>query len=139
MQSRDQGITWNVSFNRPQHSVDAFNGGAGANPQRFYMTIWQHLTSNSPILRSDDDAVSWHDVIPPWSFLELPSDAERTAIRGLTYDPQNPDRVYVGVNIHRFEPHAGRAVVPVQPGDGEQRRRRAGSTSGSRIRPRSRT
>jgi photosystem II stability/assembly factor-like uncharacterized protein len=113
-QSIDQGETWVSVFGSryaggdgryltPKHLV----GGTGAAPSRFYMAAQRDFRfGGSAVLRSDDDAATWKEMLTYWGGGSDPQrqtspDAPLMVLGGLAYDSAQPDHVYVAINESR--------------------------------------
>jgi hypothetical protein len=111
-QSTDQGTTFTPWFSTiedalavPDHYPARLVGGSGAAPTRFYLTANRDgRLGGSDLVRSDDDGATWTSILTyrgggstgfagPDNDPSLPN----ITLGGLTYDPSNPDRVYVGL------------------------------------------
>lgn len=110
--SRDQGATWSASGpwpagesgGSPTLALPLVLGGGGVQPERFYAAFTFHSPeAGIPLFRSDDAGGSWREQIvgsreevapasPKWQGGKFWS-----YVSALDYDPQAPDRVYVGM------------------------------------------
>ena len=89
-QTFDGGGTWSTAFASGQRQYPrAPVGGAAANPGRWYVptTPFQGI-GPARVQRSDDDMVSWTDVLEP-------GDPSTQNFGGMAIDPDQPDTVYV--------------------------------------------
>ncbi len=113
-QTTDRGATWSEL----SHSVDGYPvrvvGGGGVAPGRFYFAANRddsRSAGGSRLLRSDDDAVTWTEVLEYRGGGRQSSPTGPAAVRigGLAYDPLGPDRVYVGLSsgLVRTSPDGG--------------------------------
>lgn len=101
-ESRDQGVTWHQlyvdfkSFTWPDRLV----GGAGANPTRYYLAAHKDFrVGGSALLRSDDDAATWTMSLDfPFAMQNGKRVADDLTPGGLTYDPAQPDHVWLALN-----------------------------------------
>lgn len=104
-QSTDQGATWSHMFRAQNTYPDYLVSGADDPPSRFYVgTNRDFRFGGSSLFRSDDDGQSWTEVLAyrgggsaSGTGLEIYPDRPNIQVRGLAYDPAQPDRVYVGV------------------------------------------
>jgi photosystem II stability/assembly factor-like uncharacterized protein len=88
VQSRDGGATWSTSLPDGQNLYpERLVGGSGVDPQRWYLTTAPFMRFSTPgVYRSDDDGASWTPIL---------QDPAATNIGGLTYNPDQPDQVFV--------------------------------------------
>jgi hypothetical protein len=88
-QSTNQGMSWAALFHPHALFPSRLVGGAGALPGRFYLGAhFGAPPGGGRLFRSDDDGHTWTDV------LVFPSGP---AVRGLAYDPSDPDRAFAGL------------------------------------------
>jgi hypothetical protein len=92
-QSTDQGATWAQTF-RIQGTIPVrLAGGQGRSPERYYLAAQGAVPmAASHSVRSNDNGRSWQQLRTYESTTQ-----GGTSLRGLAYDPQTPDRVWVGV------------------------------------------
>jgi hypothetical protein len=88
--SSDQGQTFAAVLSNPLHMPSRLVGGRGPTAGRFYVMMSSE-EANQVLYRSDDGGVTW---IEAGSFGSASSLVE---VRGLTYDPSMPDRVWVAL------------------------------------------
>ena len=86
----------------------ALVGGAGPAPSRWYLAVNRDFRfGGSTVLRSDDDGVTWQDVLAyrggGGPDCTEPGDWN-VQLAGLAYDPEDPDRLYVARVA--YDPHA---------------------------------
>lgn len=86
-QSVDRGATWSKAFHVLPRFPTNVVGGYGAVPTRFYLAVHTGREPTTWVYRSDDDGGSWSQM------LEQPG----AQVGGLTFDPSQPDRVYLGL------------------------------------------
>ena len=111
-QSTDGGTTWVPWFSTiddatavPDHYPRQLVGGSGAAPTRFYLAANRDARlGGSDLVRSDDDGASWASILayrgggsPGFAGPDNDPSAPNITLGGLTYDPSNPDRVFVGL------------------------------------------
>jgi hypothetical protein len=107
-ESRDGGHTWTSFYERPATFPGRLAGGQGAAPLRWYLAMTVPFSPGGGILlRSDDDGATWAELLTLRIDSAAPSGSAAT-FGGLTYDPANPDRVWVG----RSGTRAGVAYSP---------------------------
>jgi len=92
-ESADGGATWTQTF-RVQGTIPRrLVGGEGRTPNRFYLGAGGAVpNAPSVVARSDDDARTWREVRRYESTPE-----QGVALSGLAYDPDAPDRLWVGL------------------------------------------
>jgi hypothetical protein len=92
-QSRDRGATWSATFRLSCTFPSRLIGGEGTTPGRLYLGAGAaNAGCPSVLMRSDDDGASWTER------LRFASSDRGVGLRALAYDPQAPDRVYVGLS-----------------------------------------
>jgi hypothetical protein len=108
-QSFDRGTTWSEFYGEPEPPGDYSGlifpvklvGGQGAAAGRYYLIGRRdtRLGGGSSLFRTDDDGGSWSEVLSFRGATEpRPADAPDVLIRGVAFDPAEPDRVAIGVN-----------------------------------------
>jgi len=128
--SVDRGTTW-LTFLRPQSAFPTrLVGGQGSVPSRLYVAANRDLRAGgSSLFRSDDDGNGWMEVLSHrgGGTLQEPT-APNITIAGLTYDPVQPDAVWVGLNTRasadseptgavRFSEDGGATWLDIGTGD----------------------
>jgi photosystem II stability/assembly factor-like uncharacterized protein len=86
--SDNQGQTWKEALYSAVRLPRRLVGGQGAVPGRFYVAMSSDEVT-SAVFRSDDSGITWAETSA------LGEQVARREIRGLTYDPAAPDRVWV--------------------------------------------
>jgi len=110
-------------YEPPSAFPAALVGGAGAQPQRYYVVSSRDPRAGGGALlaRSDDDGRAWQE-FTTWVGLKgaAPSGGPNTRAGGLAYDPGRPDLVYVGLNQAPLgasaTPSAGQVAVSTDGG-----------------------
>jgi hypothetical protein len=126
-QSTDAGATWTAVFDSDSTSSDSAGyparlaGGQGAAPERFYLAVNRdRRVGGSTLYRSDDDGSTWNGVLAyrgggSGGYTQPGEDPQAPGVwlGGLTYDPANPDRVFVGRRVYPgyFAPANGGGVA----------------------------
>ncbi len=98
-QSTDGGFTWTFAFQQPSILVNRLVGGSAARPERWYLAGFVPALGfdGSVLERSDDDGQSWQEI--GTGLWDVGGDlATRPHVGGLTFDPERPDLLWVGLS-----------------------------------------
>lgn len=126
-QSTDAGETWTAAWDGSANEVgypSRIVGGQGAAPDRFYLAVNRdRRVGGSTVFRSDDDGATWNSMLVQrgGGSPGFGGDPQTVAVevRGLAYDPANPDRVYVGRQafpVYSDPPDGGAVAASVDGG-----------------------
>lgn len=99
-ESRDGGATWRNVFTPKTAFPHAIAGGAGLEPDRFYLSVNNDARSGGSLLfASSDNGASWVPILENKGGGTMAGAREpNVTIGGLAYNPTVPANVYVGMN-----------------------------------------
>jgi hypothetical protein len=99
-ESRDGGSTWSTLFTPKTAFPHALIGGAGAEPYRLLLSVNNdYRGGGSLVYTSSDDGASWLPILENKGGGTMTGSKDpHVTIGGLTYHPQVPSTIYVGLN-----------------------------------------